>query len=78
MRKLISNIVVIAAFIAAFSIIKGMIDPVAWDNFWTFMAGDYPEFYNTHLRDHMPGWTHPLVLLFVGTLVILLILRRRG
>ena len=77
MRRLLSNLVVIAALVIAFYIVKGTVDPVAWDNFWTFMAGDYPEFYDTHLRGRMPGWTHPLVLLFIGTLVVLLILRKR-
>lgn len=77
MRRFLSNLVVLGAFVTAFYIIKGMVDPVAWRSFWTFMAGDYPEFYNTHLRDHMPGFTHPLVLLFIATLVILLVLRPR-
>lgn len=78
MRKLISNLIILAALVIAFYIVKGMVDPVVWGNFWTFMAGDYPEFYDTHLRNRMPGFTHPLVLLFIATFVILLMLRKRG
>ncbi len=78
MRTLLANLVILTALVTAVFIIRDMVGQEAWTAFWTWMVGDFPVFYDTHLREHMPGLlTHPLVLLSVATIVILMILRHR-
>ena len=77
MRNLLVNVVILGGLIIGFYMLKAQIDPVAWDNFWTFMAGNYPDLYNTHFRDRMPNLlTNPLTLLFVAVVVLVWILKR--
>jgi len=70
MKKLILNTLYIALLIALFYAVKASFDPTAWSNFWTFMAGDYPELWRKHISPNLPSITHPIVLIVLAIIAL--------
>ena len=70
MKRIIITALYIILFITLFYVIKGNVDPVAWNRFWHFMAGDYPDLWRNHIAPIIPPVTHPISLVVLAIVAL--------
>lgn len=53
-------------FYVLYSVVKASIDPIAWNNWWSFFLGDYLNIWHTHIKPKLPDLTNPVVLVIAA------------
>lgn len=73
MIRMIPPIGTWAFLIALYYGIAGAMGAELIGNLSSFMFDDYIAFYDKHLVERMPGWSHPAILVIAGALLIIMI-----
>jgi hypothetical protein len=73
MMRMIPPIGTWAFLIALYYAIVGAMGAELIGNLSSFMFDDYIAFYDKHLAERMPGWTHPAILVIGGALLVIMI-----
>jgi len=73
MKKLLFTLIYVCLLVALFYAVKATIDPQTWNNFWAYLAGDYPLVWKRHIEPNLPPLDHPVVMIILAIFVLQLV-----